>query len=595
MLVLGLHEGHNASASIAIDGRIVAAVAEERFTGLKNYMGFPLHAARYCLAAAGVDGNEVGAVAMVTRDIDPLIVRLRRSTAFSPRDHLDQQTDYYTRLRDGDEEATVRQEYAATAPSHRDEVDGYDFSGFGLYRTRRDDCHRFLRTRCDAVVQHLDIPPERVRWVDHHTCHAAYAYGASVVREEPVLVFTADCVGDGSSATAWLVDGEGRHQELQRTGNQILGYVWRYAAIALGMVPLEDEQKLMGLAPYGDPGSDGSVASLASLQSVVGGAWAAPDFGHYRDVEARCRGLRFDRLCAGLQAITESCLASWMGYWVIRTGCRAAMFGGGLALNVKSNAVLARTTGLDRFLAPPGPDDQSLPVGACYHLSGPSGSWARSVPLQHAYLGPDIDPADEAWAVERCRSAGHMVIPPCAVTVAKLLAAGRTVGRCAGRLEFGPRALGNRSILAPADDRVTVDLLNKQVKRRDWWMPFAPILRAADAPALLDAATPSTGAFMTTAFATTERGRMELAAAIHPRDGSARAQVLERVVNPELDDILLAYERVAGHVGLVNTSFNLHRKPLVLGAREAVKTFLESGLDGLLLPGALVVKRGREL
>ncbi|MBK8043938.1 MAG: hypothetical protein IPK21_15525 [Haliscomenobacter sp.] len=487
MLVLSLHEGHNASAAIAQDGRILAAVSEERFCRAKNFMGFPHQSIMYCLEEAGCEGNDLDRVVLVTRLLDPLVLHIRRSTHFTAADHIRQQYEYYARLHRGGDEAKVRNQYARScnsfsSPSH------YDFSSFDGFTTQKGDSEKYLEIRKKTVQDHLGVPEEKIILADHHHCHAAYAYGASSIREEKVLVFTADCIGDGLSATVWMVDERGIPTKIAETSEQMLGYVWRYVTLNLGLIPLQDEYKVMGLAPYG--GSQGGEQVKKKFDEIFGfreDRWIRPrTFGHYFEIAQRLEGFRFDHIAAGLQTHTENSLANWVSYWARHTGIDKVIFSGGMALNVKVNAHLGRQKWLTNLEVPPGGSDESLPIGAGYLYSIPnSGNWADCLPLTNAYLGPNCCQIQTEEIKQKAHKAGFLIRNFHPDQVAELLAQGKIIGRCWGRMEFGPRALGNRSILARADQEYIRKKLNDKIKHRDWWMPFAPIMRADQAPGLI--------------------------------------------------------------------------------------------------------------
>ncbi len=592
MLVLSLHEGHNSSAAIAYKGQIIAAAAEERFLKKKNFMGFPYHAIEYCLDEAGVSAKEVDKVAIVTRHIDPLVVNLSRSTAFSVQDHVRQQYEYYYRLHEGEDEVRIRKEYALSFRNHST-PEFYDFSAFGDYTTQLNDAEKFLKIRKNALIRHFNISIDKIELVDHHTCHAAYAYCAAPFRKEPTLVFTADCIGDNTSATVWLVNANSVPKLLQRTKNQILGYIWRYVTLVLGMTPLQHEYKVMGMAPYGNKYSSKVKGIFDGLETIQNGEWIKPDkFGHYFEIRNKLEGWRFDQIAAGLQSHTEKLLLDWIRFWVEKTGINVVSFSGGLALNVKANTHLGNQPFIKKFHVPPAGSDESLPLGACY-LSSLEGAnnWKAAIPLNNSYLGPCFDKKPFQSFFEKYSDQEFRILDPSPVEVANQLANGLTLGRCCGRMEFGPRALGNRSILARADRLKIKQKLNEQVKRRDWWMPFAPIALEKNASYLFNLDSELDGSFMTLCFDTTVDGKKELPAAIHPIDGSARSQILRKGVNPELEKILTEYERLTGQKALINTSFNLHGEPIVLNPEQALDTFVRSGLDCLLLNDVLITKK----
>lgn len=592
MLVLSLHEGHNASAAIAADGHIVAAASEERFCRQKNYMGFPYQAAMYCLKTAGCHFSDISKVVMVTRHIDPLVLMINRSTAFSALDHIRQQYDYFGQLQRGFDAIKIRNEYAASCKSFSF-PEHYDLSSFDVFSDQLSDSENFFEVRKKTIQTCLQIPEEKIVLADHHQCHAAYAYGAYPLRKEPVLVFTADCIGDGLSATVWKVDANGNAEKIYRSADQLLGYIWRYVTLHLGMIPLEHEYKVMGLAPYGAKHSLEVKSIFDDLSKVIGGKWRRPvRFGHYAEIARKLEGYRFDHIAAGLQAHTEERLSDWIAFWVKQTGIKKVVFSGGLAMNVKASAFIAKQNWIADFFVPPGPGDESLPLGACYLHSGTSQhNWSSFIPLDNAYLGPNCPSPEIQRVLEKATSEGFQVQQFQPELIAKLLADGKVVARCSGRMEFGPRALGNRSILARADQENIREILNNKIKHRDWWMPFAPVIRKNSTQELLSNPKSLNGRYMTLAFETTALGSREVAAAMHPADRSTRAQILEEGSHPALENIMAAYEQQSGKLALVNTSFNLHGEPIVCSVHDAFDTFTRCGLDGLLLPGFLITKK----
>lgn len=592
MLVLSLHEGHNASAAIAQDGKILAAVSEERFCRAKNYMGFPYQSIMYCLEEAACKAEDLDWVVLVTRHLDPLVLHIARSTHFPASEHVRQQYDYFARLHRGEDEAEVRNQYAHSCNSFSRPT-YYDFSSFGDFTTQQSDSERFLNIRKKAVQEYLGLSGEKVILADHHLCHAAYAYGASSIREEKVLVFTADCIGDGLSATVWMVDERGIPKKIDETADQMLGYIWRYVTLNLGLIPLQHEYKVMGLAPYGNGQGMKYVKKIFDdISSLQEGQWFRPGkFGHYFEVFRRLEGRRFDHIAAGLQTHTEECISKWISYWVRRTGIDKVIFSGGLALNVKVNAFLGRQDWLKKLEVPPGSGDESLPIGGAYLYSTRSlSNWSDYIPLTSAYLGSDCSQLQTEEIKQKARKTGLYMQASDPNQIADFLIQGGIIGRCCGRMEFGPRALGNRSILARADQEQIRKKLNDKIKHRDWWMPFAPIMRAREALRLIENPKSLNGSFMSMAFDTTPRGRKEMTAAIHPVDHSARAQIIQEGEHPDIEGILKSYQSKTGCSALLNTSFNLHGDPIVRTVQDAFYTFTLSGIDGLLLPGVFITK-----
>jgi len=278
-------------------------------------------------------------------------------------------------------------------------------------------------------------------------------------------------------------------------------------------------------------------------------------------------------------------------------GDRVAL-GGGVFMNVKANMLLAAEDWVRDLFVFPSCGDESNAVGAAYlgylRRCEETGVPARLRPFGAAYLGPPVT-AEEAEAVIRSRDltscyavSEHERIEE---RIAELLVSDGVVARCAGRMEFGARALGNRSILAnPSEPRV-VGLINRMIKNRDFWMPFAPtILREREADYLVNPkglASPH----MMLAFATNPKWRDDIGAALHPHDATARAHILDEAWNPPYHRLVREFERRTGIGAVLNTSFNLHGEPLVCSAEDAVDTFERSGLPHLALDRFLISKR----
>jgi carbamoyltransferase len=267
-------------------------------------------------------------------------------------------------------------------------------------------------------------------------------------------------------------------------------------------------------------------------------------------------------------------------------------------MNVKANMLLAAEDWARDLFVFPSCGDESNAVGAAYlgylDRCDAAGQPPAPRPVGPAYLGPGLDDG-EVESLIRARDLGsrYRLSEPERIEerIAELLVTDGVVARCAGRMEFGARALGNRSILAnPGDPRI-VPLINRMIKNRDFWMPFAPtLLREREADYLVNPkglASP----YMMLAFPTNPKRRDEIIAAVHPHDGTARAHILDETWNPAYHRIVREFERRTGVGGVLNTSFNLHGEPLVASAEDAVDTFERSGLRHLALGRWLISKK----
>jgi len=267
-------------------------------------------------------------------------------------------------------------------------------------------------------------------------------------------------------------------------------------------------------------------------------------------------------------------------------------------MNVKANMLIGQEEWLRELFAFPSCGDESNAVGAAYlgYLEdcARGGVAGAPQPFGPAYLGNEVTD-DEVEAVIRSRGlegrykvAFHDRIEE---KIADLLVSDGVVARCAGRMEFGARALGNRSILANPSDHRVVPLINRMIKNRDFWMPFAPTILAERAPDYLDNPKRLPSPYMMLAMPTRPEAREALVAAIHPHDATARPQILERAWNPEYHAVISEFERRTGVGAVLNTSFNLHGEPVVCSAADAVDTFERSGLPHVAVGHWLISKK----
>jgi carbamoyltransferase len=267
-------------------------------------------------------------------------------------------------------------------------------------------------------------------------------------------------------------------------------------------------------------------------------------------------------------------------------------------MNVKANMLLAAEEWVQDLFVFPSCGDESNAVGAAYlgylELCRRRGTAPAPRPFGPAYLGPDVDDTEIEEAIRRRDLATrHAVSEPARVEerIAELLVADGVVARCAGRMEFGARALGNRSILAnPSDPRV-VGLINRMIKARDFWMPFAPSVLSERAGDYLVNPRGLASPYMMLAFPTKPERRDEIIAAVHPHDGTARAHIVDQSWNPEYHQVIREFEGRTGIGAVLNTSFNLHGEPLVCSAADAIDTFERSGLPHLALGRFIISKK----
>jgi carbamoyltransferase len=309
-------------------------------------------------------------------------------------------------------------------------------------------------------------------------------------------------------------------------------------------------------------------------------------------------GLRFDWVAGGAQRLLEDVLLRWSRLMRQRYGGGRVALGGGVFMNVKANMLLGQEEWVEELFAFPSCGDESNAVGAAYlgylQECARRGLTAAPQPFGPAYLGPSVTDEEAEAVIRERRLEGQYKVAfhdRIEERIAELLVSDGVVARCAGRMEFGARALGNRSILANPSDHRVVGLINRMIKNRDFWMPFAPTVLAERAGDYLVNPKAFASPYMMLAMPTRPEARDALTAALHPQDATARPQILEREWNPEYHAVIREFERRTGIGAVLNTSFNLHGEPIVGGAADAVDTFERSGLPHLAVGHWLLSKK----
>ncbi len=598
-VVLGIQEAHDASAALMIDGEIVAAAQEERFTGLKGDYGYPEQAIRSCLGHAGISPGDIDAVALASHNWNPVLTKIKRNANFTMDDWVKEQHEYWKpRLFEG--RAVRYYDLYKDRPDFRYD-DTYPMDGLLDGYMNPDEMKRMAELRRQTVSRKLGIPIDRIRTVTHEDCHAFYGYFGSHMRDR-VLALTSEGFGDYSNGTTSEFTAAGGRRELAHTAENHLGHIYQYMTLLLGMKPAQHEYKVMGLAPYANERLTARSYKVFERILKVEGLNLVYDqrprdlYFHFRDA---LEGHRFDAIAGAVQKFVEVNLCRWIEACVRATGLGRVCLSGGVAQNIKAGKSIAELACVEDLYICPAAGDTSLPIGACYyvmweHLSRNGRAADGLRPLENPYLGPECSDAEIAAFLERERVGErfHIQRGVSPDDIAQCLADGEILARCCGRMEFGLRALGNRSILADPRRPETVRKINDAIKFRDFWMPFTPTILAECEADYIVNPKKLRCPFMTMAFDSTPRARRELVAALHPADFTVRPQILEKHCNPDYYAIIKAFQRLTGVGGVLNTSFNLHGDPIVLGPKAALYTLENSDLDGLVL-GDFLITRAR--
>ena len=586
-VILGIScDFHDAAAALLVDGRIVTAAEEERFTRVKHDARVPESAVRACLETAGLTAGDIDHVVFYEK---PLMAASRFLA---------------TRQRQGP---------GGLAPFVRDAPKVF---GSNL----------LIGLRIGRMLQRLGAKqPPPVKFIEHHLSHAASAFLPSPFEHSAIL--TIDGIGEWATATI----GQGHHHRVELLAElrypDSLGLLYSFVTAYCGFRPNDDEYKLMGLASYGtprfvddltelmQPRGDGSVAVDArALRWFSSRSLRRPQFAKAFDGPPRQPGDpvsdRDADLAASIQALTETAVLQMAARARELTGEDRLCLAGGVALNCVANGRILREGPFDEIWVQPAAGDSGGAIGAAlayWHLELGNGREVdgSTDAMSGSFLGPDVD-SDEVEAALSASGVAHRDVvddDELADEVSRRLADGDVVGWFRGRMEFGPRALGHRSLLADPRSATVRARLNEDVKGREDFRPFAPAVLAdrADEWFDLDATSPymlvvaqvadgrmvDVGAEPGGIDARGAVSRSEIPACTHV-DGSARIQTVDAATNPDLARLLRRFDEHTGCPILLNTSFNRAGEPIVATPEQAINSARAGGIDLLVLGNSLV-------
>jgi carbamoyltransferase len=567
MYILGLSTLVESAAVLMRNGEVIAAMEEERFTRVKHEGGFPYGAIQYILQSQNLTLADIDHVAVYW---DPY--KLGHRAAYMLQTLLMSPSFFLER--------------AKVAVNLLRGQSGQDSGWTSLFRTQRN-----LESRFGGK-------PGKIHFLDHHDCHMASCFYPSDFDESAILIM--DASGE-AACTTW---GIGRGTDFKKIDEHriphSLGYFYSSVTGYLGFKMFDGEYKVMGLSPYGDPSGaawirknylrttgpgryalDGSAldfvrASIGQFSGTFvdhfGPPRAAGDEGEVTD--------RHRDIAASAQRAFEEVVLDMCAELRRRTGSANLTIAGGCGLNCTANGKILAAGHFDRIYVPPVPNDSGGALGAAMllhrRLTG-----KRAAPIRHAQFGPAFgnDDIEKALAQRGDVQAVKLAPGELVQRAAQALAQGRILAWMQGPMEYGARALGNRSFLADPRHESVRDDLNAKIKKREHFRPFAPSVKAEKASEFFEIDQPSP--FMTIVVPVRPEKRGIIPAVTHV-DGTARPQTVDAAVNPKYWKLLDAFERLTGVPVLLNTSFNI-QEPIVCTPAEALATFARSGVDALAM------------
>jgi len=581
MNILGINAYHgNASAAIVCDGQLIAAVEEERFNRVKYAAGFPAQAIRYCLKEAGVTLAEI--------------------------DHVAVPRNPYARL-------GTKLYYALRMPS--------------FARDRARVLAKFTGIPV-ALAQAFETDPKRLtakfHRVEHHQAHLASSFYCSPFERAALL--SADGLGDFASTMWGTGSGHRMHIDGAVAFPHSLGLYYSGVTQYLGFLKFGDEYKVMGLAAYGEPERMDVFREIAQFDAGSNGngfrlgldffthhrtgpvmSWAeadkTPTLGKlFSDEMAKRLGPvrvpeeplepRHRNLAAALQARLEEVYLGMLRKLAERTGLKTVCLAGGVAFNCVANGKIFDATPFEQVYVHPAAGDAGLAVGAAFYVWHQKLGKPRSFVMEHAYWGPGYSrekvrsAMDASGIVQRGYSVTELPEDELVRRTAAIIADGKIMGWFQGRSEWGPRALGNRSIVADPRRPEMKEILNRRIKHREIFRPFAPSILAESVADYFEESHPSP--FMTLAYSVRAEKRGKIPAPTHV-DGTGRLQTVTREANPRYHGLISAFRDLTGVPVVLNTSFN-DNEPIVCRPEEALDCFLRTQMDALVL-GDFVISR----
>jgi carbamoyltransferase len=558
MISIGINysQMHDSSACIVKDGELLFAVAEERISRLKHDAGFPRNAIQACLDFARIKAEQLDEVC-----------------------------------------------FGWSAPGTTFRHDLKCFSSGKMPATYVNGLNSTLHFMsmwhqgggAKRFVQHFGNVKARMRFVDHHLAHALSAHAYSGFEDAAVVVM--DGRGAWEATSIW----HGRDGRLEHILTipfpDSVGFFYSEFTEFLGFHRNSDEWKVMGLAPYGQPGVNLSAfidpnagpyrvytkklfpngsAPFAEMTALLGAPRVAES-----DIDDRHKNIAY-----AVQDACEVAMMSVVKLALEKTRSRNLCLAGGVALNSKANGKIAASGLVDKIFVQPAASDDGVALGAALVSYLDSGGKLPNKAMRHAYLGPSFED-DAIEKILQTYKLKYTRLADPATTAAELLSHGKILGWFQGRMEFGPRALGSRSILADPRDPEMNAKVNNAVKFREWWRPFAPSFKKEAAGEYLESAADSPFMILTAQVRPEKWGVIPSVTHV---DGSARPQTVEKDINPLYWRLIDEFGKRTGVPVIMNTSFNLRGEAIVHTPTDAVRTFFSSGMDWLVIGSFLVEK-----
>ena len=468
MIYLGIHAGHNASASLMKDGKIICAFQEERFTNLKNFYGYPSQSIAHCLHYVKKNNLIIDIAAIATIDDNLFFAKYRFNNFFSISDFH----QFYS--------ISLNQKKAISFAKNHNKLKRIKEFYLPYNKIKRKNYFN-VKFRKNLFEDQLSKQGKhhikKIIFLDHHTCHAYYSYFSSKKRKDQSCVVSIDSYGDGANQTVWIVKKK-KFKLVAKTDQCEIARIYKFITLILNMKPEEHEFKVMGLSAYSKKKYilDVYEKVFKKIQKFDGIKIVhnKRPKNLYSYLKETTKDYRFDNIAGGLQYFVEKLMRDLLIRINRKYKIKNFYFTGGVSMNVKMYNNLGKLKFVRYLYSPPSGSDESLSIGACYYLS----QKVKSFPLDNIYLGKNLVKTKEKVNLEfikkRFSKKKYIVLNNFShKNLASLLVENKIIAIARDREEFGARALGNRSIIANPSNYDVVQKINESIKNRDFWMPFA--------------------------------------------------------------------------------------------------------------------------
>ncbi len=580
MKILGIHDGHNSSACLLINGEVKFAIQEERLRRIKNYWGIPELAIKNCLSSFKLSIKDIDIIAIASNNQFLIPKKNIARDSYMSSMHLALEGNF-----------SLRQNISLIKDKFCEKIKLNSIKNKKNYRV-----NFYEEIYGKSFVK-------KTIFLDHHFSHyTTAAFGSGYWGKHKFLTFTLDGQGDGLCGTVSLINKNKQVTKVSEiiAKNSIANF-YGIITVCLGFNLWEDEYKIMGMAPYANP----SKAKKLGDKFLQLFEWVGEDFKMKNNIKRLMdrdeRHLkkkineiikfeRFDNICGGVQYAFEEIVSNWINNYVTKYDVNYVALAGGAFMNVKANLKISQLPKIDNLFIYPSCGDETISIGAAMGAYFKSSKKAP-LPVTNIYYGNSYNNSLRKTlnSLKQNNSLKIYKEKNIEKKSAKLLAKNEIIARFSGCSEFGARALGNRSILANPSNIDNVRIINDMIKKRDFWMPFACSIIDDEANEYLYNKKNICSPYMIMSFVCNKNSN-KIQASIHPRDKTVRPQIVKQKDNPKYYQLIKYFNEYTSIGGVLNTSFNLHGFPLVETPDDAIKVLLNSGLKYLVLEDYLIEK-----